>query len=73
MAEFALPKNSRIKPGRTWPAPSGAKKTKRFRIYRYEPESGQNPRMATCWCRRAGIGMSHCIHHAAAPEPGDVR
>ena len=47
MAEFALPKNSQIKPGRTWPAPSGAKKTKRFRIYRYEPESGQNPRMDT--------------------------
>jgi succinate dehydrogenase / fumarate reductase iron-sulfur subunit len=47
MAEFALPKNSRIKPGRTWPAPSGAKKTKRFRIYRYEPEGGQNPRMDT--------------------------
>ena len=47
MAEFALPKNSQIKPGRTWPAPSGAKKPKRFRIYRYEPESGQNPRMDT--------------------------
>jgi succinate dehydrogenase / fumarate reductase, iron-sulfur subunit len=47
MAEFALPKNSRIKPGRTWPAPSGAKRPKRFRIYRYEPEDGQNPRMDT--------------------------
>ena len=47
MAEFALPKNSRIKPGRTWPAPSGAKRPKRFRIYRYEPESGENPRMDT--------------------------
>ena len=47
MAEFALPKNSRVKPGKTQPAPSGAKKPKRFRIYRYEPESRQNPRIDT--------------------------
>jgi hypothetical protein len=43
MAEFALPKNSRVKPGKHFPAPAGAKKVKRFKIYRYEPEDGQNP------------------------------
>jgi succinate dehydrogenase / fumarate reductase, iron-sulfur subunit len=43
MAEFRLPKNSRIQPGKTFPAPSGAKNVKRFKIYRYEPEDGRNP------------------------------
>jgi len=47
MAEFALPKNSRVKPGKHFPAPAGAKKVKRFKIYRYEPEDGQNPRLDT--------------------------
>jgi succinate dehydrogenase / fumarate reductase, iron-sulfur subunit len=47
MAEFRLPKNSRIQPGKTFPAPSGAKNVKRFKIYRYEPEDGRNPRVDT--------------------------
>ncbi|WP_118856354.1 succinate dehydrogenase iron-sulfur subunit [Sphingomonas mesophila] len=45
MAEFLLPKASRIKGrGKEHPAPTGAKRTKRFKIYRYDPDSGQNPR-----------------------------
>lgn len=44
MAEFKLPANSVVKEGKTWPAPSGASRVKNFRIYRYEPDSGQNPR-----------------------------
>ena len=45
MAEFALPKNSRIKgKGREHKAPAGAKRVKSFRIYRYDPDSGENPR-----------------------------
>ena len=45
MAEFALPKNSRIKgKGREHKAPPGAKRVKSFRIYRYDPDSGENPR-----------------------------
>jgi len=45
MAEFTLPKNSRISAkGREHKAAAGAKRVKRFRIYRYDPESGQNPR-----------------------------
>ena len=47
MVEFALPKNSKIVPGRRIPAPAGAKKVKAFKIYRYDPESGQNPRWDT--------------------------
>ena len=45
MAEFALPKNSRIrKQGREHKAPPGAARVKSFRIYRYDPDSGENPR-----------------------------
>ncbi|MDX6750565.1 succinate dehydrogenase iron-sulfur subunit [Geminicoccaceae bacterium 1502E] len=47
MAEFALPKNSRVQPGRKHPAKTGAKNVKEFRIYRYEPEDGGNPRVDT--------------------------
>ncbi len=47
MVEFALPKNSRVEPGRTFPAKEGAKQPKTFRIYRYDPEAGGNPRLDT--------------------------
>ena len=45
MAEFRLPKNSRIRKGREFPAPDGAKRTKNFRIYRWSPDDGENPRI----------------------------
>jgi succinate dehydrogenase / fumarate reductase iron-sulfur subunit len=47
MAEFKLPANSVVKQGKTWPAPQGAKRTKSFKIYRYDPDSGENPRWDT--------------------------
>ena len=40
---FGVAAGSRIEPGRTWPAPHGATRTKRFDVYRYDPDSGQNP------------------------------
>ena len=43
MAEFALPANSKIGKGKTWPKPEGAKNTKTFKVYRWQPEDGQNP------------------------------
>ena len=47
MAEFLLPKNSKISGrGRSYRAPE-AKRVKKFRIYRWDPESGQNPRYDT--------------------------
>jgi succinate dehydrogenase / fumarate reductase iron-sulfur subunit len=45
MANFQLPKNSRISKGKHFPAPEGANNTKTFRIYRWEPEAGENPRV----------------------------
>src|ERR1044072_2900472 len=43
MAEFTLPKNSKIGKGKAYPA-AGAKRPKSFKIYRYDPDSGDNPR-----------------------------
>lgn len=51
LKRFPIPRNfgvaprSRITPGKTWPAPVGAIRVKTFDIYRYEPESGGNPRL----------------------------
>ena len=45
MAEFSLPKNSRIGKGKDFPAPGGAKNTKVFKVYRWNPDDGQNPRI----------------------------
>jgi succinate dehydrogenase / fumarate reductase iron-sulfur subunit len=45
MAEFRLPKHSRIGKGETFPAPAGAGNTKEFRIYRWNPDDGRNPRI----------------------------
>jgi succinate dehydrogenase / fumarate reductase iron-sulfur subunit len=47
MAEFTLPANSKIREGRTISAPAGAKNTRKFKVYRYDPDSGENPRVDT--------------------------
>lgn len=44
MVEFRLPRNSTVKKGQTWPAAAGASRTKSFRVYRWNPDDGQNPR-----------------------------
>ena len=46
MAEFFLPKNSTIKKGRAHRADAG-KRLKAFKVYRYDPDSGANPRYDT--------------------------
>jgi succinate dehydrogenase / fumarate reductase, iron-sulfur subunit len=47
MVEIALPKNSRPSEGRTWPHSANGHEEREFRIYRYDPESGKNPRIDT--------------------------
>ena len=47
MVELALPKNSVVKTGKTYEKPKEAKRLKAFKIYRYEPEACQNPRVDT--------------------------
>ena len=47
MAEFTLPKNSKVTEGKVWPKPDGATKVKAFKIYRWSPDSGDNPSVDT--------------------------
>ena len=47
MADFRLPPNSRIRKGKHFAAATGAANTRRFAVYRYDPDSGENPRMDT--------------------------
>jgi len=52
MVQFNLPKGSRPKPGKSWAGPVTAngkkpKRTKDFKVYRYDPDSDENPRIDT--------------------------
>jgi succinate dehydrogenase / fumarate reductase iron-sulfur subunit len=47
MVQLTLPKNSKVKKGKHHPAPSGAKTVKTFKVYRWDPETGGNPRWDT--------------------------
>jgi succinate dehydrogenase / fumarate reductase iron-sulfur subunit len=45
MVELALPRNSQVKRGKRWKAAGAARSAVRtFKIYRYDPEAGGNPR-----------------------------
>jgi succinate dehydrogenase / fumarate reductase iron-sulfur subunit len=46
MAEFFLPKNSKVQKGKTHAATSNGK-ARNFKVYRYDPDSGENPRYDT--------------------------
>ena len=47
MADFRLPPNSRIQKGKHFAATGGASNTRLFAVYRYDPDSGENPRVDT--------------------------
>ena len=47
MVELALPKNSKVQKGKHHPAPAGAKNVRTFKVYRYDPDTGANPRTDT--------------------------
>jgi succinate dehydrogenase / fumarate reductase iron-sulfur subunit len=55
MAKFSLPANSRVKRGRSYPATEGAKNNREFRVYRYDPTSGENPKLDAYQ-----VDMDHC-------------
>ena len=44
---FGVASESRIERGQTWPAPAGARRVKTFEVYRYDLDSGCNPRLDT--------------------------
>ncbi|MEQ8355269.1 MAG: succinate dehydrogenase iron-sulfur subunit [Kiloniellaceae bacterium] len=47
MVEFALPANSKIGTGKSWPKPEAARNIKMFRVYRWNPDDGANPQVDT--------------------------
>src|SRR5690606_12443836 len=46
MVQLTLPKNSRVRTGKTWPRPDSAN-LRELQVYRYDPDTGENPRMDT--------------------------
>src|SRR5687767_11403081 len=47
MAEFTLPRNSKIHKGKRFAAPAGAKRVREFKVYRWSPDDNENPRTDT--------------------------
>lgn len=49
MVELTLPRNSKIRKGKTWekPAVNGKAELREFRIYRWNPDDGENPSVDT--------------------------
>ena len=47
MAEFALPANSKIGKGTSWPVKSGGKNVRKFNIYRWNPDDEKTPQVDT--------------------------
>ena len=47
MAEFSLPANSKVEIGHTHKAPEGASDSRSFKVYRYDPDREENPRVDT--------------------------
>ena len=56
MVQLTLPKNSRVTAGKTWPKPAGATRLREYRIYRFDPESGANPRLDTYF-----VDLDDCV------------
>jgi succinate dehydrogenase / fumarate reductase, iron-sulfur subunit len=46
LVQITLPKNSKIREGKAWPKPAGGR-LKEFRVYRWNPDDGDNPRLDT--------------------------
>ncbi len=56
MVEFTLPANSKVAKGKTHKARSGAGNVRTFKIYRFDPDSGENPRLDTFEVDLEGCG-----------------
>ena len=56
MADFRLPPNSRVVKGVTHGAPAGASGVRTLRIYRFDPDSGANPRLDTFQLESGSVG-----------------
>ena len=55
MVQLRLPANSKIRTGKSWPQSDDATRTKTFKVYRWNPDDGQNPRLDTY-----EVGLDKC-------------
>src|SRR5262245_16475800 len=56
MVQLTLPRNSKITSGKTWNQPQTGGEWKEFRIYRWNPDDGLNPRVDTYWLELKSCG-----------------
>ena len=56
MAQFTLPKNSKVGEGKTWPHPAKAKAEHEFRVYRWNPHDAEKPRVDTYYVDTGDCG-----------------
>jgi len=56
MVELALPRNSKVTPGKTWNKPLARRGWQEFRIYRWNQDDGRNPHVDSYWVERATCG-----------------
>jgi len=56
MVQFTLPKNSKVTEGQAWPHPAKAKAERDYRIYRWSPDEGSNPRIDTYYVDTGDCG-----------------
>ena len=56
MVQFTLPANSRVRTGKTWPRQGEPKDLVEFKIYRWNPDDNQNPRLDTYFVDRCDCG-----------------
>lgn len=56
MVQFTLPKNSKVHEGKTWPKPMSSGRPQEFRVYRWNPEDGENPHVDTFYVDRDDCG-----------------
>src|SRR5688572_26496299 len=56
MVELSLPKNSQITKGKSWNKPEGKGNWKEFRVYRWSPDDGANPRIDSYWLNLEDTG-----------------
>lgn len=47
MVQLTLPRNSKVKPGKTHKSANGATNVRAFKVYRWDPDDGENPRTDT--------------------------
>ena len=56
MVQLTLPRSSKVGTGKTWPAPHDATDIAEFRVYRWDPDAGDNPRLDTYRVDRRACG-----------------